>query len=266
MAKPSEMITTIIKARNEARQIEETVASAFVLSDTVIVVDDCSTDSTAAIAEESGARVIRGEPHGGRIDLLDRQGFLEVSEGWILRMDADERLTPALVNALRTISREDSCVAVSYARLNYMFGQGVRHGGWFAAHQRGFFRASAWDRSWDGRIHSQVPVHGSIRTVDPAEAWMVHLDYEDIDTFVERTLRNYAAAEAKELSESGVKFSKRRILVDPFVRTWGRYFIRAGFRDGQRGLVLAGLLGAYDIMRWSLLWEIQKDKEGPEHG
>jgi glycosyltransferase involved in cell wall biosynthesis len=256
-------ITAVIKARNEAAQIAMAIESALSLADEVIVVDDRSTDDTAAIAADLGARVLAGLEHHGRIDLLDRQGFGAVSTGWILRMDADERLTPALAAELRRATLLPNAVAVSYARLNHMFGDVVRHGGWFDPHQRGFFRADSWQRDWDGGIHSQVPLRtgGDSLVIDPDLAWMIHLDYSNIDTFIERTLRRYAAAEAAELAASGARFSRRRILIDPFIRTWGRYFIRRGYRDGDRGLVLAGLLGAYDLARWSLVWELQEGSD-----
>jgi biofilm PGA synthesis N-glycosyltransferase PgaC len=58
MSKPG--ITAIVPAYNEAASIADTVRS--LLCQTVpvyvIVVDDCSTDSTALIARQAGATVI----------------------------------------------------------------------------------------------------------------------------------------------------------------------------------------------------------------
>lgn len=253
------MITAVIKAKNEANRIVDAVNSAQELADRVIVVDDSSSDDTAALARLHGAVVVQGISHFGSIDLLDRQGFEMVQEGWILRMDADERLTSELIKSLRAAAEDSSVSGVMYARLNYMFGSGVRHGGWFEPHQLGFFRAAAWERSWGAEMHTQVPVSGRVITVPSHVAFMEHHDYENVSQFVERTLSRYAAAEAREMFEQGVRFKLRYLLVSPFIRVWGRYFVRKGFLDGRRGLVLAALLGAYDISRWSMLWELEKD-------
>jgi glycosyltransferase involved in cell wall biosynthesis len=253
------MITAVIKAKNEAGQIADAIRSAKSLSDEIIVVDDSSSDNTAELARALGARVVCGRDHRGSIDLLDRQGFELVESGWILRMDADERLTPELVICLRRVAEGSAYSAVSYARLNYMFGAGVRHGGWFRPHQLGFFRADAWDRSWTAEMHTQVPVTGKVLTIAPRTAYMEHFDYESIDEFVHRTLSRYAAAEAREMYVQGVRFKRRHLLISPIVRILGRYFVRGGFLDGRRGLVLAALLGAYDVSRWSMLWELEKN-------
>lgn len=252
------MITAVIKAKNESDRIADAVRSAQRIADRVLVVDDSSSDDTAELARLMGADVVHGRPHQGSIDLLDRQGFEMVQDGWILRMDADERLTPELVERLRAAADDASVCGVKYARLNFMFGAGVRHGGWFEPHQLGFFRANAWDRSWGAEMHSQVPVAGNVITLPSSVAFMEHYDYDNIAQFVDRTLSRYARAEANEMFAQGVRFKPRYLLISPFVRIWGRYFLRKGFKDGRRGLVLAALLGAYDIARWSMLWELEK--------
>ena len=257
-------ITAVIKAKDEERQIVEAVESALRLASRVLVIDDNSADATATLAWAAGAEVIPAIAHHGQIDLLDKQGFMLVEDGWIVRMDADERLTDELIGELRRIVHSGVSASAEYARLNHMFGAAVRHGGWFLPHQRGFFRADSWSRDWDAHMHTQVPVTGLIETIAPSRAWMIHLDYDDIATFVRRSLSGYAAVEAREMFESGVKFRLGGLLVEPWKRTFGRYFIRQGYRDGLRGLVLAGLLGAYDIAKWSFLWELEKNEKGPK--
>ena len=58
---PSPDVAVIIPARNEADRIAATVGAATKLAgaDIVVVVDDGSTDGTAALAASAGARVIR---------------------------------------------------------------------------------------------------------------------------------------------------------------------------------------------------------------
>jgi hypothetical protein len=218
------------------------------------------------IAEKLGAIIVQGLPHNGYIDLLDYQGFSCVHQGWILRMDADERLTPQLAAALKSIMGDNSISAVAYARLNYMFGEFVKHGGWFKADTVGFFRVDSWDRDWDSSLHSQVPIQGYIYKLEPTTGYMIHLDYLNIRTFIYRSLFNYAYNEALALQKKGARFRTYNLFFRPSRRFLGRFLIRKGFKDGRRGLILALLLALYDTVIQMYLWDLSKKSESSESG
>ncbi|MGW3742123.1 glycosyltransferase family 2 protein [Streptomyces sp. NPDC005146] len=253
-------ITAVIKAKNEAAQIQDAIASARLLASDVLVVDDHSTDATASLAAEAGAEVVRGEPHHGSIDLLDKQGFALVRSGWILRMDADERLTPTLARHLRWVTDDPSDLSgAKYARRYWMFGAPISSGGWLRPVQLGLFRADRWDSDWTAALHSQVPVAGRIATVDPrGGAWMEHYDYANVAEFATRSLMKYAAADAAQRYSRGERFRARTMIWSPFRKVVGRLVLRHGYRDGARGCVLAALLAAYDISVYAHLWDLER--------
>lgn len=91
----------VIPARNEAGVIGDAVRS--LPPDTVIVVDDSSTDSTASEAEEAGAGVLRatklprnvlGKPHACMV------GAKVIDAKWILFADADTRYEPGWIETI----------------------------------------------------------------------------------------------------------------------------------------------------------------------
>ncbi len=108
-------LTVIVPAYNEAESVGDTVRSLLAQStppSQVIVVDDCSTDATAAVAEDAGAVVIAppantGSKAGAQTFALDR-----VETEIVMAVDADTTLAP---DAIETLLRafDDREVAVA---------------------------------------------------------------------------------------------------------------------------------------------------------
>ncbi|MCP4833511.1 MAG: glycosyltransferase [Phycisphaera sp.] len=105
-------ISVVIPARDEADRIgpllEQIVGGPGVAE--VIVVDDQSADTTAAIASAAGASVIAGHPlpagWAGKAWAL-QQGIDAASSEWIVTLDADARPDPRLPTAVVARAEQD---------------------------------------------------------------------------------------------------------------------------------------------------------------
>src|SRR5688572_22993760 len=88
------MISAIVITKNEEKNIKECLESIS-WCDEIIIVDDNSTDRTIAIAERTKAKVFKRSLNN---DFSGQRNFgLEKTKGnWVLFVDADERVTPAL--------------------------------------------------------------------------------------------------------------------------------------------------------------------------
>lgn len=80
-------VTVCIPARNEAATLREIVLAAAPFADEVLVVDGHSTDATAAVALECGARVV-SDNRRGKGDAM-RVGAENASHEIVVYMDAD---------------------------------------------------------------------------------------------------------------------------------------------------------------------------------
>ena len=93
-------VSVVIAARNEESLIGATIASAKAAgADEVIVVDGSSTDATAAIARDHGARVIAAPPMRARQLNL---GAREAGNGTIIFLHADTTLPPGAAQSVST--------------------------------------------------------------------------------------------------------------------------------------------------------------------
>jgi glycosyltransferase involved in cell wall biosynthesis len=164
----------IVTARNEAERIAATVAalSRSLAGAPVLVADDCSSDATAEIARQAGARVVRASRplgKGGAATLAARQALREVRSSGdgadadviVLLCDGDlgESATrlAALVQAVAS-GEADLAVAAFTRRLGGGLGLAVAFARW-AIHRRCGLRATApisGQRALRARVLSDV--------------------------------------------------------------------------------------------------------------
>jgi glycosyltransferase involved in cell wall biosynthesis len=118
-------ISVIIPAYNAARFLPRCLASVFAQTlspHEVIVVDDGSTDDTAAVAERLGATVLR-RPNGG-ISTARNTGIRHASGDWIALLDADDMWAPEKLVTQAAAIREDTVLA--YTGVTHFDDTGIR--------------------------------------------------------------------------------------------------------------------------------------------
>ena len=96
-------LTVIVPAYNEAESIADTVKSLLNQSAPparIIVVDDCSTDDTAAIAEALGVEVLRPPVNTGSKAGAQTFALHHVETGYTMAIDADTVLDPDALELL----------------------------------------------------------------------------------------------------------------------------------------------------------------------
>jgi len=126
-------ITVIVLTYNEEKHIERCIRSVQGFSANIIVVDSYSTDGTIDIASLEGATVCQHEfiNHAAQLNwALDN---LLIKTEWVMRLDADEIVTPRLADeisdVLENIDVNTSGLLVN--RCTYFNRHPIRHGGHF---------------------------------------------------------------------------------------------------------------------------------------
>ena len=89
---------------NEVRNICECIASLRQICDEVVVVDSCSNDRTVELAASMGAKTLV-QPYLGD-GPQKNVGIALATNTWVFSLDADERVTPELADAINGLDLE----------------------------------------------------------------------------------------------------------------------------------------------------------------
>lgn len=239
--------------------------------DEVFVVDSQSTDRTACIGQEHGAKVVQFEYKGGwpkkKNWALENLPF---SHEWVLILDADECLPPEAEEEIRKIVTDpDEKHAGYWINRRYFFlGQPLKYAyfpNWnlrLFKHKKGRYEkiTDLNTDSGDNEVHEHVVVKG---TTGRLQCLMDHHAFPTIDSFVEKHNRysNWEAVvessstdDDSALQHDAVKGKRRlrrifrKLPFRPTLRFLYVYFWQKGILDGWRGYVFSKLHAQYEFL------------------
>src|ERR1017187_483605 len=125
----------------------------------IVVINDDVTDGTDQIAELSGAKVFH-EPWKG-YGPQKNSAAAKAAQPWLLNLDADEEVTPALRDEIRrTLLEPGDGVAFCFPRCTNFCGRWIRHGDWYPDRQTRLWRRG--QARW-----SNVQVHETLEAGGP---------------------------------------------------------------------------------------------------
>jgi glycosyltransferase involved in cell wall biosynthesis len=226
-------ISAYILAYNEAEKIAAAVSSVL-WADEIVVVDSESTDGTAAIAQDLGARVVQ-IPFQGFGDLRNR-AIAECRHDWIFSLDSDERCTrevrDEILSILASPARHDAYLV---PRRNYMMGRWIKGSGWYPN-----FRQPQLFRKGTMR-YSNDPVHEGYELLTQAplgrlqnEIWQFPFrNFEEVIYKINR----YSSLGARKLSQRRVSMAGA---LGHGIWAFIKHLVfKRGYRDGWAGFVIA---------------------------
>jgi glycosyltransferase involved in cell wall biosynthesis len=242
-------LTVTVITRNEAANIAAALDSVR-WADEIIVIDSESTDDTVAIAERYTNHVIV-RPWPGYI-AQKNFAAAQASHDWILSLDADERVSPALAEELRALLATDPAAAgFRIPRVTFHFGRWIRSTDWYPDYQlRLYDRRRA---EWAGRyVHESVRVNGSVARL---RGEIQHYAYRDVAHHLQ-TMDRYTTLAARQMFEDGRRATWIDVLVTPRLTFFRNYILRGGFRDGMAGLIISAMNSYYVGLKFAKLWEL----------
>lgn len=257
-------LTIAIPVKNEEKNLPGCLAAIgkeFVKS--IVIIDSGSTDNTKAIANQHGIEVVNFKWDGKFPK--KRNWFLRnyaLQTEWVLFLDADEYITEAFKNELRTKISHATNVGYWLNYTIYFLGKELKGG--YPLKKLALFKVGAGEyelideNQWsnlDMEVHEHPMLTGEVGVI---KSKIDHQDFRGVSHYVIKH-NEYAGWEAARFlkasdnSQLAAKWTwkqrlKYALMKSPFAGPayfLGSFFLLGGFRDGARGLAFAILKMSY---------------------
>lgn len=266
-------LSVVLATFNEEKNIGECLKSVKEIADEIVVVDGSSADNTREVATAYGARVIK-TTNPPIFHINKEKALRAAGNEWILQLDADERVTPALASEIKEviemtdeqlekyqenlrerklferhqalIEQRDGKIGIEdgefagffIPRLNYFLGKYLRYGG---VYPDGVIRLVKTDKAHfpQKSVHEQIVIDGLVGWLKNP---LLHLDSPTFTRYLQRNSR-YVDLIRDELKGENVEKSSLKFF-DYFVYKPLAWFLltqirHKGILDGWQGVVFS---------------------------
>ena len=240
------LLSAIIITRDEAANIVACLDS-IAFCDERIVVDCGSRDDTVRLAQEAGARVVS----------LPWKGFgpqknlaLSLASGdWVLSIDADERVSPALAAEIDSAVRSERVNGYEIPRSSNFCGRRMRHSGWHFDYVLRLFRRGR-ARFSDRLVHEDVICDAPVALLREP---LAHYPIDTLEAAISKIDRYSSLGAAMLVARRRPVWFGTGIVrgLAAFVRT---YLLRRGFLDGREGFLVAVYDAETTYYRYMKAW------------
>lgn len=246
------MISAVVIAKNEEKNIQECVEALLLLTDDVVVLDTGSEDKTIEIAKEAGAQV-HEIPWQGYGPTKNRAPEFSKHK-WILSIDADEVLTDELIQEIKNTKLIETSVYSINILTNYC-GSWIKHSGWFPSFKKRLYHSDFvhWD---DREVHENLVLVEGAKVVNFQHV-LKHYSYRTAQDHIVKGKR-YALLGAEQLikSEKNVSWIKQNF--GPGFRFFRMYILKLGILDRKAGFLLALREARMVAWRYAFYREMRK--------
>lgn len=247
--------------------------------DDVIVVDSFSTDRTEAISRRAGARFFQNAFTGFGDQRNWALDHCEPEHEWVLILDADERVTPELVEEFKTElpNVSEDVAAFRIRRRFHLWGRWLRHSSLYPSWVVRLVRRDRVRYINRGHAESQE-VQGRIGDLRHD---LIDENLKGLEEWFERQNRYSTKEAAFELEQEATPFDwsgllssdslrRRAALKRLASRLPGRpgfyflysYVLRGGFLDGRDGFVFCMMKTTYQRMVVIKKFELRRRRKG----
>ena len=248
----NDKISACIMTYNEERNIVRCLKSV-AWCDEIVILDSYSTDRTLDLCKA----------YTDRIDQHTWQGYIDqrnlirgmASHPWVFFLDADEEVSSELREQILAAQKEglENYAGYRFPRRVFYLNRWIRHGEWYPDIKLRLFKKEL-GHSVGEEPHDQVVVNGPVKKLTGP---LYHYTYTDLTDHV-NTMNRFSKISARAKNDAGYKFRWIDFIFRPSLRFLKGYFLKRGFLDGYRGLLIASISSFGAAMKYAKVWELQR--------
>lgn len=248
-------VSVVIITLNEERHIKDLLEDID-FADEIIVVDSYSTDNTLAIINTfTNVKLIQNH----FINFTDQRNFAldQVTNSWVLFIDADERLTPDLKQEIVKIINSKDPVSAYLIYRTFMFkNRKLNFSGWQTDKIFRLFDKNKCRYTEDRMVHEKLNVQGKSKILKHK---LIHFSYVSFQDYKAK-MYSYGILKANEKQKKGQRWSFFLMLFHPLYTFLYQFIIRLGFLDGYKGIIIC-YLNAYSVfVRYKALKQLKTSR------
>lgn len=239
-------ISVIILTKDCEETLEETLKSVRWV-DEIIIIDQNSKDATISIAKKYTNAIF--QESNERFDVRRNSGMAKASNPWIMYIDADEIVTPALQKEIMVVCNSEVPKNFEIVRENYFLGTKM----YPDTMQRIFHKKTL--KEWQGKVHETPLYEGEMITLKNK---LLHHTHRSITSMLEKT-NHWSAIEAQLRFEAKHPAIKPwRVIRIALTEMYHQFVNKKVYRFGIRGWIEGWFQVIDKIIVFVKLWELQQ--------
>ena len=249
-------LSAFIPVQNVEDIIEECLES-IKWADEIFVVDAFSTDKTLEICNRySNVKIVQHEYKNSGAQRS--WGMPQVSHDWVLIIDSDERCNRQLkIEIEKILSEEKINVDGYWVSIKTKFlGKLQNHDRALGYSGMRLVRKKTYKNYVLKSVHSKLVVVNAGR-IKNKNAFLVHEPIRGFSSHFKKMVR-YAEWSALDMHENGIRAKCYHFVFRPLFKFIVHYFIKLGFLDGMRGLILCQITAISVFMKYYKLYFLSK--------
>lgn len=245
-------ISAVITSFNNETTIEKCLKSVKFANE-IVLLDSFSSDSTLEIAKKYQCKIYQQQFAG--FSKQKQKAINLASNDWVLLLDSDEFLNPNSSNLLFDCLKDKSNFdAYELPRVEWVFWKWSHP--W--VHKNKFLRL--FDKSKakvsDEMVHESIKTKGSIGHL---KTEIMHFGETSIHKKLEK-INKYSQLSAEQKYQLGKRIHPIKLILYPPIYFIKQYIIRRQILNGWAGFINASMNSYYAFLKYSKLYELQKNK------
>ncbi len=235
-------ISVIIIAKNEEENLSKSLPNLTWCNE-IILIDDFSTDNTAQIASMYGCKIFQR-----KLDNFGKQkqfAVAQTSNNWVLNLDADEILSDALIDELKSLPKADDISGYELPIRNVFLNRIFKYG-----KESNFYHLRLFNKQKgnfdDAIVHEKIVLSGITQKLKNV---VFHHSYKNIEHYITK-LNHYSSIGAKKLFALGRKKSLILIILSFPIYFIKHYFFYGNILNGKEGFIWSYLNAWYHTIKY----------------